>query len=169
MCAAVHCDSIGKKIKSKSKLGVFNRIISAVKAPMLTTDAAPIDDPQIPSNAIQSRNENLPTPTPLDIPNRNAYLQHTYPMQMVQNNMNQSNQNGTVIGTQQNLSFTDCNGLQFGNTYHLHPRKNSHSSSSSRKNSLNDNNQNQLKRMTRTVVGECSFLFRMHRCLTGIK
>lgn len=151
MCAAVETNSDKSKIKPKQKIfGVFNRIKSAVtpKQQMLTTDAAPMDDSQISSNAIQLRDENLPSQQ-LSVPDRSAQIiQPSFPMQMVQNCMNQLNQSATVIGTQQNLSFSNCDNLHIGSN--IYPERRT----SSRKNSYNGNTENRPKKMSKTIAGK---------------
>lgn len=141
-------DSNKNKIKPTQRmLGVFNRIKSAMspKQQMLTTDAAPTEI--LP-------NENVPSQ--LSIPDRRAQIEHAFPMQMAQNQMNQLNQNATMIGTQQNLSFNHCTDLHIGsNIYHGQQ-------SSSRKNSDNGINENRPKRMSKTVTGKCFLPMLMH-------
>lgn len=157
MCAAIHTDSDKSKIKPKQRIfGVFNRIKSAVtpKQPMLTTDAAPMDDSLIPSNAIQLRNENLPSQQ-LSVPNRGGQIEPAFPMSMVQNHMNQLNQSSTVIGTQQNLSFNNCDNLHIGTNIYPERRSSRSSRSSLRKNSCNGSNENRPKRMSKTIAGKC--------------
>lgn len=140
MCAAVLGDSDKKKNKSKSMLGVLNRIISkGTSKPMLTTDAAPTDVSPIPSNSVIPRNENIPTQ--LNLPHQNAQVERTHPTQMLQHNLNQTNQSLTVVERQTNLSFSHCPELQFGNVYHI---------GNSSKNKSNENNGDRSKKKTKT-------------------
>lgn len=156
MCAAI-TDSDESKTKPKQRIfGVFNRIKSAVtpKQPMLTTDAAPMDDSQIPSNnAIQLRNANLPSQQ-LSVPNHGGQIEPAIPMRMVLNHMNQLNQNATIIENQQNLSFSNCDNLHIGTSIFPERRSSRSSRSSSRKNSYNANNENRPKRMSKTIAGK---------------
>lgn len=156
MSAAIQTDTEKNKTKSKHRmLGVFNRIKSVVtpKQQMLTTDAAPMDDSQISSNIIRLPDENLPSHQ-LSVPDLNVPVPAAFPMQMVRNNMNQLNQNATIIGTQQNLSFSNCDNLHIGSN--IYPERRT----SSRKNSYNGNNGNNEKRpKTKTVKGKSKFFY----------
>lgn len=108
---------------------MFNWIKSAIAPPkqhMLTTDVSPTDDSQIlPNENISAQLNNL---------GRNAQAQHAHPMQMVQNHKKQLNQKAKIIGTQQNISFNNCNDVHIGSTivYHM-------SRANSRKNYYNRN------------------------------
>lgn len=157
MCAALHTDSDKSKIKPKKQMfGIFNRIKSAVtpKQPMLTTDAAPMDDSLITPKAMQLRDENVPSQQ-LSVPNRAGQIEAAFPMSMVQNHMNQLNQNATIIGTQQNLSFSNCDNLHIGTNIYPERRSSRSSRSSSRKNSYNGNSENRPKRLSKTIAGKC--------------
>lgn len=148
MCAAVHYDSNGKKAKPKSMFSVFNRIVSAVAPkPILTTDAAPVQDSSISSKNMNLRNENIPTQ--LIVPDRNTQVEHPYPMSMVQNNMRQSNQSLAVIEKQNNITISHCPIVHFGSVNKLRL-------SSSPKTSCNESNENRTKKRktTKTDVGE---------------
>lgn len=148
MCAAVETNSEKSKMKPKQQkiFGVFNRIKSAVtpkqQINQLTTDAAPMDDSQIPSNAIQLRDENLPSQQ-LSVPHRMALIQPAIPMQM-----NQLNQNATIIERQQNLTFSNCDNLHIGSNIYPERRL------SSRKNSYNGSTENRPKKPSKTVAGK---------------
>lgn len=152
MCAAIYTDSDKSKTKPKQRIfGVFNRIKSAVtpKQPMLTTDAAPMDDSQIPSNAIQLRNKNLPSQQ-FSVPNHGGQIMPPFPMQL--NHLNQLNQNATIIENQQNLSISNCDNVHIGANIFPERRSSRSSRSSSRKNSYNEN---RPKKMSKTIAGKC--------------
>lgn len=138
MSAVIKSDIDKKRNKSKSVLGYCNgllaRIIPSNSKSMLKVDAVPIKNhSQQMENALSevtgSENENSPEYSVVP-KNANAQIVPTPPMQMIQNNLNQANQNLTVIESQQNLHFNNIHGLQIGNTFHV-------SGSSSRKNSCN--------------------------------
>lgn len=159
MCAAVDSDVNEKKVKQKSVLfgycsDILNRIVSSSNKSTLKTDAVPIDSGSmtvVASNGIESINEN--TTQHLSVSPRNASQEQTHSMQMIQNNLNQANQNVTVIESQQNLSFSNINGLQIGNTFHV-------SGSSSRKNSYNgriEEKNNGIK--SESLIGKPIFSF----------
>lgn len=135
-------------MKQKSVLfGYLNRIVSPSNKTLLKTDAMPLDNEniQIRSNDNESNNEN--TIQHLNtIPSRIDPFEHAHSMQMIQNNLNQANQNVTVIESQQNLNFNNITGLQIGNTFHV---------SSSRKNSHSRSNENKRNsRMKKSLIGK---------------
>lgn len=128
MCAATDSNS-KKKTKQKSMLGycndILSRIVPSTSKSMLKTDAIPLDGDsmhyQIATNDISGNNGIVSAGN--SVPNEHS-------MQLVQNNLNQANQNLTIIESQQNLHFNNVPGLHFGNIIHMPV-------SSSRKNSYN--------------------------------
>lgn len=157
MCAAVDSDVNKKKVKQKSVLfgycsDMLNKIVSSSNKSTLKTDAVPLDNGsmQVTSNGTESIDRN--TTQNLSISPRNVMHEHTHPMQMIQNNLNQANQNVTVIESQQNLSFNNINGLQIGNTFHM-------SGSSPRKNSCNGRiEEKSIGNKTKSLIGKRFFL-----------
>lgn len=157
MCAAVKSDFDKKKMKTKSVLGYCNRLISRMVSSnsksMLTTDAVPMGNNT--ENQLESNGENRINQELVSIvPQSTAQIVPISPtMQLVQNNMNQANQNLTVVESQQNFHINNSNGVQlFGNTYYVAP---SGSSLRSRKNSCNGSYEDKGNpKKTRSLVGK---------------
>lgn len=158
MCAAVKSDIDKKKMKTKSVLGYCNRLISRMVSPnsksMLTTDAVPMSnnsENQLELNGENRSNDNSQGLLPI-VPSTAQVIPMSQ-MQLVQNNMNQANQNLTVVESQQNFHINNSNGVQlFGNTYYVAP---SGSSSRSRKNSCNGSYEDKGNpKKTRSLVGK---------------
>lgn len=149
----------GRAKKKRSVFKYCNNIISRITSSssksstsMLTTDAVPLDH-SLQRNQMQSNGLDRISPPQLAVipPNDVAVSAH-----LVQNNLNQANQNITVIEQQQNLHFTHVNGLQFGNTYHI-------SGPESRKNSCSSNPDDKIKpNKTKSIVGEHFFNIFFH-------
>lgn len=152
MCAAIKSDIDKKRNKTKSVLGYCNgllsRIIPSNSKSMLKVDAVPMANgaQQNTSNELIRSNGSIQE-HPSSVTNGNTQLALTPPMQLVQNNVNQANQNLTVIESQQNLHFNNIHGLQIGNTFHV-------SSSRPRKNS-NENGEDKMnQKKTKATVGK---------------
>lgn len=153
MSAALESSSNKKKIKHTSVLGYCNGILSKIvpssSKSMLKTDAVPINNTspqhQTPSDEFDLSNSNSQQQSL--VPSRNAQIERALPMQLVQNNLNQANQNLTVIESQQNLQFNNVQGLQIGNTIHV-------SGLNSRKNSCNESYDDRgIYKKTRSLIG----------------
>lgn len=165
MCAAVKSDFEKlekKKMKTKSVLGYCNNLISRMKSPntksMLKTDAVPIGNHsqnQTEVNGENGNNDNQQSLQHSDSSSLSIVPSITttqavpiLPMQLVQNNMNQANQNLTVVESQQNFHISNSNGVHlFGNTYFV-------AGSSSRKNSCNESFDDKgTPKKTRSLIG----------------
>lgn len=156
MCAAVQSDLEKKKMKPKSVLGYCNNLISRIKSPntksMLKTDAVPMGNGAYDPAELNGENANSDNQRTLSVvPAISTQVVPTLPINLVQNNLQQANQNLTVVESQQNFNFNNSNGLQlFGNTYYV-----AGSSSSSRKNSCNGSYEDKgSPKKTRSLVGK---------------
>lgn len=145
-----------KRNKSKSVLGycngILSRIIPSNSKSMLEVDAVPMANNgahqvENTSNELIRSNESIQE-HPSSVTNSNTQIAITPPMQLVQNNLNQANQNLTVIESQQNLHFSNITGLQIGNTFHV-------SGSRPRKKSYNKNGEDRSNQeKTKSTVGK---------------
>lgn len=149
-----------KQNKPRSVLKYCNNLLSRISSrsskSMLQTDAVPSNNGmqanQMQSNGLERirtpsppqleviPSNDLPAPVPVPVP---------VPMHLTQNNLNQANQNITVVENQQILNFNHANKLHIGNTYHI-----SGSSPSSRKNSCSSSNGDKGKIKSPTTVGK---------------